>query len=87
MNSTVPCVSIGGSVLGMQAMRGEAAGQRRGRAGGDRLVLLAPRLAEMHVHVDQAGRDDLARGVDDRILTVRRHVIAGDLAVADQADS
>ena len=30
------------------------------------------------------GRDDLARGVDDRILPVRRHVVGGDAPVADQ---
>ena len=41
--------------------RGDAAGQGRRRAGGDGLVLLAARLAQMDVHVDQAGADDLAR--------------------------
>ena len=44
--------------------RRDAAGQRRRRAGGDGLVLLAARLAQVDVHVDQAGADDLARGVD-----------------------
>ncbi len=46
--------------VGNAGDRRESAGQRRGRAGGDRFVLFAPRLAEVDVHVDQARRDDLA---------------------------
>ena len=40
--------------------RGESAGDRRGRAAGDRLLVLLSRLAEVHVDVDQSGRDDPA---------------------------
>ena len=36
------------------------------------------------MHVDQAGRDDLAAGVKDQVLTIGRHVIAGDAALGDQ---
>ena len=43
---------------------GHAAGQGGGGAGGDGLVLLAARLAEVDVHVDQPGADDLAGGVE-----------------------
>src|SRR5206468_5031808 len=47
--------------------RRDPAGQRRGGAGRDRLVLLAPRLAQVDVHVDQARADDLARGVEGAV--------------------
>ena len=50
--------------VGNAGDRGETAGQGGGGAGVDRFVLLASRLAQMDVHVDQPGRDDLARGVD-----------------------
>ena len=50
--------------VGHAGDRGEAAGQRRGRARLDRLVLLEARLAEVDVHVDQARGDDPARGVE-----------------------
>ena len=56
----MPAWSLTGSVFGMHATRGEAAGDRRRRAGGDRLLVLLPRLAQVHVHVDQPGRDDPA---------------------------
>ena len=58
--------------VGHAGDRREAAGQRGGGAGLDRLVLLAARLAQLRVHVDQARRDDLARGVDH--VLVRRAV-------------
>ncbi len=50
--------------VGHAGHRRDAAGQRRRRAGGDGLVLLAARLAQVDVHVDQARADDLAGGVD-----------------------
>ena len=59
-NSTVPWLSMGGSVLGMQAIEVKPPASGGRRAGVDRLVLLEARLAEVHVHVDQPGRDDPA---------------------------
>ena len=50
--------------VGHAGDRRHAAGQRGGGAGGDRLVLLVARLAEVDVDVDQAGADDQAPGVD-----------------------
>ncbi len=43
---------------------GEPAGRRGPRAGRDRLDILAPRLAQVTVHVDEARRDDVPRAVD-----------------------
>ena len=51
--------------VGHAGDRGHAAGQGGARAGGDRLVLLVARLAEVDVDVDQARADDLALGIDD----------------------
>src|SRR6516225_10137000 len=45
----------------------DAAGQRRRRAGADRLVLLAARFAQVDVHVDQPRTDDLVGGVKGAI--------------------
>ena len=53
--------------VGHARHRRDAAGQGRRRAGGDGLVLLAARLAQVDVHVDQAGADDLARGVEGAV--------------------
>src|SRR5262249_9813161 len=50
--------------VGHAAHGGEPAGRRRARPAGDRLLVLVARLAQVHVHVDEAGTDDLARGVD-----------------------
>ena len=52
--------------VGHGADRGEAAGRRGHRAGGDGLEVLLARLAQVHVQVDQPGRDHLAGGVEDR---------------------
>ena len=60
--------------IGHARDRGEAAGDRGRRAGGDRLLVLLPRLAQMDVHVDQAGTDHQPR----------RHV--HDFAAIRQAD-
>ncbi len=43
----------------------ESAGDGGGGAGRDRLLVRVPRLAQVHVHVDEAGSDDRACGVDD----------------------
>lgn len=59
----------------------DAAAHRRGRAGRDRLVFLAARLAQVHVHVDEARADDHSRGVDGAVG--RRAGRADDLAVVN----
>jgi hypothetical protein len=51
--------------------RSETARQGRGRARGNRLIFLAPRLAQVDVHVDQPRRNNLACGVNNAILAVR----------------
>ena len=40
------------------------AGRRREAAGGDGLLVLVARLAEMHMHVDQAGAEAVAAAID-----------------------
>ena len=58
-----------------RADRGESAGRRGARARGDRLDILAARLAQMAVHVDEARRHDESGAVDhlDRVA-VAAHV-------------
>ena len=65
----------------------EAAGDGRGRARRDRLLVLLPRLAQVHVHVDEPGTDDEARaesrrravsGVGRQIAADARDAIAVD---------
>ena len=48
----------------MQQMAGESAGRRRARAGLDGLRVLDAGLAQVHVHVDEARRDDRAGRVE-----------------------
>ena len=66
--------------------RGEAAGDRRRDAGGDRLLVLLPGLAQVHVHVDEAGTDDQPRRHVDDLGAVRLQVLAdvGDAIAVDQ---
>ena len=65
--------------------RGKSAGHRRGDAGRDRLLVLLPRLAQVHVHVDEAGAHDQAgRQVDD--LGAVRLQIGSDLGDAIAVD-
>ena len=64
MKPTAAWLSVTGSVLGIAHTAREAAGRRGHRAGGDRLDVLLPRLAQVHVQVDEAGRHDLAGGVE-----------------------
>ena len=66
---------------------GEAAGHRRGRAGRDRLLVLLARLAQVHVHVDQArAHDERAGDLDDGRPGVDRQIAAdpGDPIAVDQ---
>src|SRR5262249_52429794 len=49
----------------------EAAGRRSARAGGDRLGVFEARLAQVAMQVDEAGRHDKPRRVDDRLFTSR----------------
>ena len=58
--------------------RGEAAECGSAAAGLDRLGLLTTRLAQMHVQVDEAGRDDQPAGVD-HVVAVAGHQLVGDL--------
>ena len=51
-------------------MRGDAAGRGRPAAARERLLVLLARLAQLHAHVDQAGRQAEAAAVDD--LGIRR---------------
>jgi hypothetical protein len=64
----------------------EPARDRGPRAGGDRLLVLAPGLAEVHVRVDQPRADDRARGVDDPVgvRTVEIGPDGGDPPAADR---
>ena len=73
-NSAAMRVSRAGSVFGMQATDVTPAGHGRGGAGGDGLVLLAARFAQVDVHVDQArGRRSArcSRGFGRRSRAVR----------------
>ena len=60
--------------------RREPAGSRRGRAGFDILFIGKARIAEMHVHVHQAGRHDAALRLHDAL------VVVGALVLADLRD-
>ena len=67
------------------AHRGESAMGRRAGAGGDVLLLLLARIAEVHVHVHEAGGDDLAGEVAlDALLHGEVVSHLHDLAVADE---
>ena len=57
----------------------EAARGRGARAGRDRLLVLEARLAEVRVQVDEARRDDEARGVDD-LGPLRRAIFSSTFA-------
>ena len=57
----MPALSFTGDVFGMQATAVNPPTTADARAGGDRLLVLLARLAQVDVHVDQAGADDEAR--------------------------
>ena len=48
-----------------RAHRRKTAGHRGGRAAGNRLFVFLARLAQVHVHVDETGRNNQARRVDN----------------------
>ncbi len=54
--------------------RGEAAGDGRGGAGRDRLLVLLAGLAQVHVHVDQAGDDHQAGGDGEHVRAFDRQI-------------
>src|SRR5690348_16927174 len=58
--------------------RGEAASYRRFRSRRDGLFLGETRLAQMHVHVDEARSDDTAGRIDHRLAALRFE-LRGDL--------
>ena len=58
--------------VGHAADGGEAAGRRGARAGLDGFGVLEARLAQVHVHVDEAGRHDQAGGIEHLRLRRRR---------------
>ncbi len=71
--------------VGHRADRREAAVGRGARAGFDVFLLLEAGLAQMHVHVDQAGDDDLAAQVAlDALFHSEVLADLDDLAVADE---
>ena len=65
MRSVTARQSFGRVGVGHAADGGEAARRRRARARRDVLLVLVARLAQVHVQIDEAGRHDLARAVDD----------------------
>src|SRR5262249_6655523 len=70
--------------VGHARYRRDTAGQRRGGAGGDGLVLLAARLAQVDVHVDQARADDQAVRVERAVSAkVRLRVEANNAAIVN----
>ena len=71
--------------MGMQATEVTPPGHRRVGAGGDGFFILEPRLAEVNVDVHQAGRHDLALGVDGQVrLDLEALADLLDLAVLDE---
>ena len=81
----------GGDGVGHAGDRGHAAGQGGTGAGGDGLVFLVARLAEVDVRVDQARADDHAPGVDDDLgflvaLAERQHAATAEPEIAQPVD-
>ena len=66
MNCVTDAWSLIGSVFGMQATAVNPPATADARAGRDRLLVLLPGLAQVHVHVDESGRhDQRGRHLDD----------------------
>ena len=61
MNRVTLALSFTGFVFGMQATAVKPPATAAAAPGGDRLLVLVPRLAQVHVHVDEARADDQRR--------------------------
>ena len=73
-----PALSLTGDGVRHAGDRGEAAGDRRRGAGRDRLLVLLPRLAQVHVHVDQPGQTTSRPGTLERPSRAVGRQIAAD---------
>ncbi len=66
--------------IGQAHHRGDAAGRRRQAAGLDRLLVLLARLAQLHAHIDETGRQHMAVAILDLGIVRRvgaRHLRTG----------
>ena len=86
MKSTTAGSSTGGLVSGRVTSARHAARGGGGAGAGDGLAMLGAGLADESAHVDEAGRDDVARAVDDprlgrQLIARDRGADAGDDAV------
>ena len=61
-----------------------AAGDGGARSGGDRLLVLLPRFAEMRMQIDEAGNDHQSGGIDDFAGRAQLFPGVGDHAVFDE---
>ena len=86
MKPTAAWLSVTGSVLGMAQTAVNPPAAAAMRAGRDRLDVLLARLAQVHVQVDQPGRDDQAGRVEHLRAVGRAEVAAHrrDLAVREK---
>src|SRR6185436_17420350 len=78
---------VGRLRVGHAAHGSEAARDRGARARADVFLVLLAWLAQVHVQVDEAGRDDLAGGVEGargRVGRAQAGPDLGDLAVDDE---
>ncbi len=64
MKPTAAWLSVTGSVLGMAQTAVNPPAAAAMRAGGHGLEVLLARLAQVHVQIDQPGRDHLARRIE-----------------------
>ena len=82
----IPAWSLTGSVFGMHATAVNPPATADGRAGGDRLLVLLPGLAQVHVDVDESWRHDPAARDLEHLGALDRQVLADarDHAVLDQ---
>ena len=82
-----PALSLTGFGVRHAGHRGEAAGDRGRGAGRNRFLVLLPRLAQVHVHVDETrDRSRAGRNVDDLGAVGERPQIAADLRDAIAVD-
>ena len=79
--------------VGHASHGGETAGDRGGRAGGDRFFTRLAGLAQVHVHIDEAGRDERAGRFHDarvrggEMFADRDHDAVLDEQVAQRVDA